>query len=347
MLIRKMILLIAHILLVFALAIYCNKKAKISENLPPRVAVELTNVIFEPVSIPIHTSGVLYSKEQIRLSFKTGGIVEQIFVREGQTVKEGDVLAKLDLSEISAQVQQAQSGLLKAQRDYERIKSLYADSVVTLEQKQNVETALDIAMSNAQIAEFNLKHSTIYAPENGKILRQFVETNEIVGPGTPIFYFGSGSQEWLVKVGVTDRDIVKIQLGDTAIVKFDAYPHSEFTAKVTEIAQAADPMNGTFEVEILLNSKGYKLATGFVAQIVLIPSLMENRYLVPVEALVNADGQFASVFTIKDDTARKISISTGSIIKNRMTVLSGLENIPAVVTTGAPYLNEGDLVTIK
>ena len=107
--------------------------------------------------------GKLASKEELKLSFKTGGIISEIFVDEGQTVKKGQVLAKLNLSEIQAQVNQAILGLDKAERDYRRANNLYKDSVVTLEQLQNTTTALDIAKSNVKIAEFNLQFSTIKA----------------------------------------------------------------------------------------------------------------------------------------------------------------------------------------
>lgn len=94
-------------------------------------AVEITD---EDVTIPVRTSGVLSSSSEQRLSFKTGGIIESIQVDEGDVVKKGDVLASLDLAEITAMYIQAESGWKKSQRDLKRMKNLYGDSVVTLEQ---------------------------------------------------------------------------------------------------------------------------------------------------------------------------------------------------------------------
>ncbi len=331
---------------IFILALQCSKKESVetSQNVVP---VHLADVKTETVAIPIHGSGLLYSEKQIRLSFKTGGIVEDIAVQEGDNVKKGQMLARLDLDEIQAQVQQAQSAFDKAQRDYDRIQKLYADSVVTLEQKQNVETQRQVARSTLQIATFNLDYSTITAPADGRILKQFVEENELVGPGTPIFYFGSGREEWLLRVGVADRQIVQLQQDDTAIVEFDVYPDVEFRGRITGVAQAADPQNGTFEVEIQLDSQGRRLAAGFVARVTFLPQQNEAQTLIPLAALVDARGSDGAVFTVVDNTAKKIPVTTGAIIKDRIIITSGLENVTKVVTAGAAYLRAGDTVHIQ
>ncbi|MBN1482630.1 efflux RND transporter periplasmic adaptor subunit [candidate division KSB1 bacterium] len=334
------------ILLFFVLISRCSKSTVV-ESPEKIVPVQVAAVQKDAISPPIHGSGMLVSKQQIRLSFKTGGIVEKINVREGQNVREGDVLARLDLDEIEAQVQQAESGYDKAQRDYERITRLFADSVVTLEQKQNVETQLNVAESNLNIARFNLEYSTIKAPSDGKILKRFVEPNELVGPGTPVFYFGSGREEWLLRIGLSDRDLIKVQLGDQAIVRFDAYPGLDFPAEVTEIAQAADPQNGTFEVEILLDAAGHRLAAGFIGQVTITPATKQHYTLIPIAALVEARGDAAAVFTIDGDSAVKIPVTLGPIIDDRIAILNGLEGSEKIVTTGAAYLKAGDKVKVQ
>jgi RND family efflux transporter MFP subunit len=152
----------------------CKEQVK-EEKIAEKVKVRTTKVIEKEMSIPVHCSGKLASKEESKMSFKTGGIISGIFVDEGQRVKKGQVLAKLNLSEIQAQVNQARLGLDKAERDFRRTNNLYNDSVVTLEQLQNATTALDIAKSNVEIAEFNLQFSTIKANSNGTILKRIAE----------------------------------------------------------------------------------------------------------------------------------------------------------------------------
>ena len=130
------ILLIAT---VFILSCASNSdEAELKTSIPVRIA-EVKRI---DTSIPVTSAGILSAKGEYKLSFKTGGLIDKILVDKGSKVKKGNLLAKLDLSEIQAQRNQALSGFEKAKRDYDRIKNLYQDSVVTREQLQNVETAL-------------------------------------------------------------------------------------------------------------------------------------------------------------------------------------------------------------
>ena len=157
-------LVIIFIITVFFTVIFINGSLTEELKHEEKIFVKTAQVTKEEISLPIHTSGKLYSKTELKLSFKIAGIIEKILVEEGQKINKGQLLAKLDQSEISAQVMRAKSGFQKASRDLERVKRLYADSVATLEQMQDATTGFDIAKSNLKVAEFNLKHSAIYAP---------------------------------------------------------------------------------------------------------------------------------------------------------------------------------------
>jgi len=333
------------ILAVFVLWFGCGSDVEMKDSID-KIPVKTARVIQKEIAIPIHASGILSAARESRLSFKIGGIVEAIYFDEGQLVKEGQVLAKLNLREIQAQVDQARSAFEKAKRDHQRAKNLYADSVVTLEQLQNAETGLEVARSNLEIAEFNLRHSKIIAPSDGEILKRFAEENEMVGPGTPVFYFGATGEAWRAEVGITEKDIVHVHLGDSASVSFDAYPKKNFPGKVTEIAEIADPMSGTYETEIQLDPQDMKLVSGFVAKADLFPSNRQKFYWIPVEALVEADGETAFVFTHVDGKSKRIQIKIGSIYNQNVAVLKGLEGVKTVVTDGVSYLIDGSEIQI-
>jgi RND family efflux transporter MFP subunit len=310
--------------------------------------VKIAKVTKEEFSIPVHTSGLLAPTKEIKLSFKTPGVIEKIYARDGQYVNKGDLIAKLDLSEIKAQVLQAREGYDKAKRDYERVQNLFADSVVTLEQLQNVETALTVAKSTLQVAEYNENLSVITAPGSGKVLHHFAETSELVNAGTPIVLFGTSGAGWLVRVGVTDKDIVKLNLGDRAEVFIDAYPGKKFTAVVSEIGGAANPVNGTFKVELSLDTVTEKLAAGFVVKVDIYPSTTKSFFTIPVEAVYEADGAGAVVFIIdkKRETALKRSVEIAKIFPDKVAVSGGLDDSDYVITSGVEYLISGSAVEV-
>jgi RND family efflux transporter MFP subunit len=310
-------------------------------------AVMVTDVATQKVSIPVHSSGILLSSEEVKLSFKTGGIVLRIMVDEGQKVKKGDILAALNLSEINAQVSLAKSGYEKALRDYGRAKNLYADSVATLEQMQNAATALSVASSNLEIARFNLSHSKITSPDNGVILRQFVKENELVSSGYPVFLFGTSGKNWKVKTGLSDRDVVKINPGDSAVVTLDAWPGVKFPAVVELVGGMANPSTGTYDAELLMNDMGYRLAAGFVAGTDIFPSSKTSYLFVPVASIVEADGQTGYIFAVTDSlTVDKTRVTIVTITGSMAAVRSDEKRIKKIVTGGAAYLRDGEKVRI-
>ncbi|NIV72272.1 MAG: efflux RND transporter periplasmic adaptor subunit, partial [Calditrichae bacterium] len=212
----------------------------------------------------------------------------------------------------------------------------------------NAQTAVKVARSDLQIAEFNLRHSKIYAPSKGKILKRFVETNELVNAGMPIFTFGAIGNDWVIRVGVTERDVLRISLGDTAQVTFDAYPDQKFLATVTEIAEAIDPRSGTFEVELSVDPGNEKLKSGFVARAEIFLSRKEVFALIPIEAFVEGAGNEGFVYTVNVDeqSVRKIPVTVLEVLNDRVAIRSQLSPVDDVVTEGSAYLSDGSAVQL-
>ncbi len=312
------------------------------------VYVKTTPVKREQISLPIITSGTLSALAEMKLSFKTGGIVEMLSTNEGQLVQQGQILAALNPAEIGAKVNQAESAYRKAVRDLKRVEQLYTDSVATLEQKQDAKTGVEIAEANLRVARFNLRHSKIIAPSTGKILKRFVEKNELISAGMPVFLFGAIENDWIIRVGVTDRDIMRVRLGDSATVEMDAYPDREFAADVSEIAEFADPRSGTFEIELRIHPGTYSLKSGFNVRVKIMPSSKELMTMVPIEALVEGDSNKGFVYTLNPvgDRVEKIPVGIGKIFDGTVGISEGLDSISEVITKGASYLSDGSHVKV-
>ena len=309
--------------------------------------VRVISITPEDVSISVHSSGILASEEEIKLSFKTGGIVATINAKEGDNVKKGKILAALNLAEINANVDMARNGYEKAQRDWNRAKSLYSDTVATLEQFQNATTAMNVAKSNLEIARFNLMHSTIKAPGDGIVLKQLVKQNELVAPGYPVFLFGIRGKFWKVTSGLSDRDVVKINPGDSAVIIFDAWPGIKFPAVVDLVSEMASPMTGTYETEMSLDGMRYRLASGFVADVDIFPAKKQTFTIIPVGAVVEAEEMKGFIYSVSDSgfaEKHEIRIET---VKGSEAVVSRIpEGITEIVSEGAAYLKDGMKVEV-
>jgi len=344
----KLDVLLIHIFFIAVISFSsCTTKSETQES-GTKINVEVAPVVKKTLALPITTSGKLYTSTESKLSFKIPGIIARIYTDEGQSVNKGAQLAALDLVEMKAKVRQAQSGQQKAERDLERAKRLYADSVVTLEQLQNSKTALEIASSDAKVAEFNLQYSTIYAPERGRILKRFAEEGELIGAGNPVFLYGANNEGWVLRAGVTDQQIIQLQIGDNATITFDVYPDEIFAAKVSEIEAVANPYTGTFEVELQLEPSPLHLYSGFVGKVTIIPAIVQEYSIIPIESLIEGDVNEGYVYGIdrSKSSATKFKINIGKIVENQMLVYSGLENVTEVVTFGAPYLTDNSIINI-
>jgi RND family efflux transporter MFP subunit len=319
-----------------------------NSNSVEAVAVRTARVETANIAQPIRAIGILSGKTESKLSFKIGGIIDRIVVSEGQSVRRGQLLATLKLSEINAQVHQAQNAFDKAERDLQRVKNLYRDSVATLEQLQDAATGYEAAKSSLEIAEFNRRYASIYAPTAGKILKRFAEANELVSPGTPVLLMRNARDGWVVKAGLADRDVVRVSIGDTARLTFDAYPNQSFSAAVSEISGTASPMTGTYEVELRVDpAEGATFLSGMIAKAELLPSKKSFVSLVPIESLIEADGLRGNVYTIASpNLAKKIGVSVAFIHDRYAAIAAGLDGIAEVITEGAAYLNDGDTIKI-
>jgi len=312
------------------------------------VAVTVAQVKHEQRSQPIRNSGRISHKNEMRLSFKTGGLIEQIKVEEGDEVTAGQVLATLDLEEIDAQQKRAASSYKKAADDLGRFSKLYDEGLVSLQVKQNAQSVNDSAAADLQIANFNKKLSVIRAPASGRILKRYVESSELVQPGQPVFLLASSKQGSVVRVGLIDQDIVKVAVGDPASISLDAYPGRNFTGTVSEVALSTDSNVGTFEVEILIDDQGFALRSGLIARVEITPVSGDLQYFIPIESVFKADNGLARVFVLDEDSnmVNEVSVEIVEFLQDEVAVRGSLKASDKVIKLGAPYLSDGRPVTV-
>jgi len=317
---------------------------------PQAKPVRVAEVSQAAVQSGLRAVGTLAPADEIRLSFKTGGVVASVSVEQGDRVRAGQVLAALAQEEVAAAVAQARALAEKAERDLERGRALYADEVATREQLEDLQTARDVAQANLRAAEFNARFSRIEAPAEGIVLRRLAEPDELVSPGQPVLVVGDTSGGWVVRAALSDRDVVRVRQGDAAEVTLDAYPGRRFDAKVVEMASAADPVTGTYEVKLAIDAADVRLVQGLVAKVEMTGTSGSAVPVVPVHALLEADGSEAIVYVVATretgDVAQRVAVRVGRLVGDRVEVLSGLAGGERLVTEGASYLRDGDAVRV-
>ncbi len=335
-------------IIVFLSACGSKKTDSKTQNTDEILPVQIAPIETKFISDEVKSSGMLSSKSETKLAFKTGGLIKHIYVQEGQYVKAGQLLAELDLSEIDASVSQAQIGLAKAQRDYDRAQKMYTDEAATKTNVQDALSGLEIAQQGIKAASFNKKLSKIVAPTNGIILRKIAEQGELITPFMPAFVLGSGAGTYVVNLGLTDKQIVKVNKGDQADISLDAYPGEIFKATVSQISQTINPATGTFEVELMLLPSSKKMMSGFMANGIIKNKTGVKALVVPVSALQEADMNtaFVYVYEAKTQRALKREIKIGKLYNGNVQVLSGINEGEQVITQGSGFVNDYQKVKI-
>lgn len=295
------------------------------------VEVRLDEVRGRDLVAIVTASGRIRARRSVDISADVMGRVIEVAVREGQPVRQGQLLLRIDPTQFAAEVQrmraavaqaraqeaQQRANLLKAQREYERVKELRAtdSTLVSLQQLEDAETGYEVAQALWQAArhgvaqaeaglaeaESRLAKTTIHAPISGTVTRVNVEEGEtaIVGtmnnPGSLLLTVSDLSIIEAV-VEVDETDVPEISLGDSASIEIDAFPNRTFTGRVTEIGnsairpreafqQAGQTPSVDFEVVITLENPPPELRPDLSATATIVTDRRPNALAIPIIAL--------------------------------------------------------------
>jgi membrane fusion protein, multidrug efflux system len=315
---------------------------------PAATAVRVRAATTGPATPAIATNGIVATKDEMRLSFKTAGVIRAIHVQEGEAVDAGQKLAEIELTEVNAQVEQARQLAEKAQRDLDRGERLYADQVISLEQLQDLRTQAAVQQAQFRTARFNRGYAVITAPSAGVVLRKLSEERELVPAGQSVLIVGARDRGYVVRAALADREIVQLKLGDPAEIRMDAYPDRAIPATLVEIASAADERTGLFPIEVKFDSMPVRLASGLVAKLNLYPASSRANLLtyVPIAAVVEGDKDRASVFVVEGTTAKRRAVRVAFIAPEEVALAEGVEPGERIVTDGALYLEDGEEIMV-
>lgn len=336
----------AGVLAAVLLAAGCS--ARTAEVEAQATPVRTQAAVAGPATPLIATTGRVVTKDEMRLSFKVGGLVKHIAVEEGQQVRAGQLLVQIEPAEVNAQVEQARQLAEKAERDLARGERLYQDQVISLEQLEDLRTQAALARAQRRAAEFNRGYADIVAPRDGIVLRKLAEERELVPAGEPVIVVGARDGGYVARAALADREVVQLALGDPAEIRMDAWPELLVPGTLVEISRAADERSGLFPVEVRLDAVPVQLASGLVAKLRLHPAAARKEQLtyVPIGALVEGDGDRASVFVIEGGHARRRAVRVAFIAAESVALAEGLEPGETVVTDGALFLEDGEAIEV-
>jgi len=319
----------------------CSKPEPVTEAIAA-TPVTVISVTHDSIVQPVIATGTFGPRDEVPLAFKIGGVVARVMVDEGASVKRGQTLAVLDQREIDALVAKARVGAEKSARDQARLERLHADSVATLSQLQDATSAADAAKSDLASALVNREYATIVAPSDGVILRRLVTAGTTTGPGAPVLTLASNERGRVLRAGLPDRDALRMRTGDKASAQFDAIPGKTFQGRVILLGRSADARTGTYVAEISLDNSD-ALPAGLVGRVTLSPQAAALATLIPIDALVETDGDSAIIYSATTDrspVAQRHAVHILFVSGDRVAVQTDATEaaLARVVARGAQYL---------
>ncbi|HWU53881.1 MAG TPA: efflux RND transporter periplasmic adaptor subunit [Rhizomicrobium sp.] len=321
----------------------------------------------------LDASGYVVARRKATLSAKIMGKISEVNFEEGQSVKAGDIVAKLDDSDYQAALQQAQAQarMAKATLDnttpiYNRYRSLKEQGAISTDAVENqrlaydnARTAYDAALATVALAENNLHNTLVRAPFAGVVTVKVAQVGEVVAPQAS----GGGDtrtgiltivdmDSLEVQVDVSENYIERVQVGGDAVIHLDAFPDWDIPGTVFAVIPTADQSKGTVAVRVKIKSKDPRILPNMAARVGFMTAPEKgavqavSRVTVPLGAVI-ANGKTGSVFVIgSENKVEKRDVALGLKTAQSITILSGISAGDRLVSDNLDKLHDGDKVKV-
>ncbi len=288
----------------------------------------------------ITVSGVVEPYRAVGINSQLAGALIAVRVQEGDAVRAGAVLARIDDREIRAQLVSAEAAFEVAESTFRRSERLFERQVITRAEYDRDRAAFATARAQLEQLRARLDYATVQAPISGMITEKHVEAGDIVSPQTRLFALAD-VDTMVVRVPVSELDVVELETGATVDFTLDAYPDRRFAARIRRIFPAADPATRLVPVEVALGAEAADFARpGFLARVRFALSARQGARLVPASAVVG-DAGAPAVFVVRDGRALRRTVETGLTSEGRVEIVAGLEPGEVVVVAGNNTLRDG------
>jgi len=311
-------------------------------------------------------AGVARSGSESTLSPKVSGTIEKLAVQLGDKVRIGQLLIKIDDTDLELQVKEAEAARdqarareIQAESEYERVRTLYENRSASRSQLESARAAFEAAHEQDNIlkkrrnlARRQMEYCTITAPLDGSISQVMVEENENVSMGQPLLVITSGSNIE-VRIGIPEILITQIREGNPVEVTFDAIKGRFYRATVTEVGVAATGFATTYPVTVRLADSDNLIRPGMAAEVTFTfkSEDQKQRFLVPAVA-VGEDRLGKYVYTVQPadsafGTIQRKNVTIGELEVDGLEIYEGLEDGDYLVTAGISKIHEGQKVKIR
>ena len=292
----------------------------------------------------VYATGLVEAIDTARVGTTVAARIDALLAEEGDRVRRGQVLARLDDREARQRLSDTQARLALAEQELARDQALLQRGVRSPQAEQRSREERDRAAALAGMAEKQLAEFTIASPLDGIVMTRPVEAGETVAANAVLFTVASTAR-LRIAADVDERDIPQVRMSAPVAIRADAFPHDVFDARVTNIRLQGDTATRTYRVEAAL-PPDTKLMTGMTVDVNIVVAQRPDALLVPSAAIRHAPAKggvpgAAYVFRVQDDIARRTPVTLGAEGPETTEVRDGLAADATLVADPSDRLQDG------
>ncbi len=310
----------------------------------PAIPVEVAEVILGDVNAIYSGTATLEAEDEASVVAKVGGEIKAIFVEEGEYVKAGQVLAKIDDARLRLEVTRARATLGKLEQEFNRNRELYQSNLVSSDAYERLQYDVAAQKAALDLAALDLQYTEVSAPFDGVIATRYIKVGNVIQINETAFDI-TDLDTLLARLFIPERELHKFKNQQVALVSVDALPDEKFAAVIDRISPVVDPDTGTFRVTLLVQDDSGRLKPGMFGRVNVIYDVREKTLLAPRNAIITEDAKSA-VFVVREGMAARQQVETGYSSNGSIEILEGVKLGDQIVTVGQTSLKDGAKVAI-
>ena len=336
-------------LLLAGLALAGCKKNAVPSGAGPAKGFTVQAVVIEAkaqaVSESLSLVGTVAANEMVEIKSETDGTVEEILFTEGQQLKKGELLVKLDESKFAAAVSEAEANFKLSAANHERSKQLFSDKLISQQEFDQIAAQFQANQASLDLKRRQLRDTQIRAPFNGTMGAKQISPGQVIGKNTTLTSLVD-LDPMKVEVSVPERYLSQVVLGQSMEFSVAAFPKDHFKGEVYFISPQLDSATRTALVKARVPNPDRKLKGGMFANLVLTLQLRDSAIVVPEPALVS-NGDAVTVFVVDDKGMAQVRpVKVGLRLAGKAELLSGVQAGDRVVVEGVQKLFPGASVKL-
>ncbi len=310
----------------------------------PAVPVEVTSVTRGDIQQTYRTITTLQAEQEAQVVARTSGILEMLHVEEGDMVKKGQILAQLDVEQLTLELEQLKAGLQKLEGELKRQNSLFKRKLGSNDSLEKVRFDHQAQLAQYKLAKLKLNYASIKAPISGVITERMVKSGNMIRDNDFLFKIVN-PQSLKAILHLPERELSNIKKGQKILLQVDAFSDQVISGNIERIRPLIDSDTGTFKVVAKLDNSKNILHAGMFGKVEVVFEVHTDSLLLEQQALVTQDNR-SHVFVVRENKAIQTPIEIGFKHNGVVEITSGLQENDRVITTGQQILKHENKVEI-